>query len=234
MKFLLVLLITMNIAFADKDYGVCELDTLDTKSAKACIQRVLAKEPKNIRCIVKLANLYLRQGKVSKGFALINRAYKINPEAVEKSSVSSILPFALKINSLKEKAQNNNDYEAWNTIGNNFYDMGVYADALEAYQKSLKINPKQEEISVKVALSYKKIGQVHDALSQLEKVLQMNANNFYANYFAGKIMKYSLKDVVSSKKYFAKARNILEADKKVVSAKEYTNFLSDIIYELSI
>lgn len=234
MKFLLVLFMMLNISFADKDYGVCELDTLDTKSAKECIERVLEKEPKNIRCIVKLANLYLRQGKVSKGFSLIDRAYKINPEAVEKSPVSTILPFALKINALKAKAKENNDLNAWNEIGNSFYDMGVYADALEAYQKSLAINPKQEEISVKAALSYKKMGQVYDALSQLEKVLKINANNFYANYFAGKILRYSLKDADNSKKYFAKARHILESNKKVVSAKEYPNFLSDIIYELSI
>lgn len=234
MKFLLVLFMMINISFADKDYGVCELDTLDTKSAKECIEKVLEKEPKNIRCIVKLANLYLRQGKVSKGFDLIDRAYKINPKAVETSPVSSILPFALKINTLKTKAKTDGDFKAWNEIGNNFYDMGIYADALNAYQESLGINPKQEEIRVKAALSYKKIGQVYDALSQLEKVLKLNSDNFYANYFAGKILRYSLKDANSSRKYFTKARHILESNKKVVSAKEYPNFLSDIIYELSI
>jgi tetratricopeptide (TPR) repeat protein len=234
MKVLLVFLTVLNIALAENNHGICELDTLDTKSAKECIQKVLEKEPENIRCIIKLANLYLRQGKVEKGFSLIGRAYKINPEAVKKSPISSILPFALKIDALKKKAKKNNDFKAWNEIGNNFYKMGIYNDAILAYKNSLAINPKQEEINVKMALSYKKIGHVHDALSELKKVLKMNTNNFYANYFAGKILRYSLDDSVSSKKYFSKARRILEANKKVVSPKEYPNFLNDIIYELSI
>lgn len=112
--------------------------------------------------------------------------------------------------------------------------MGIYTDAILAYKKSLAINPNQEEINVKVALSYKKTGHVYDALSQLKKVLKINTNNFYANYFAGKILRYSLNDSINSKKYFSKARRILEGNKKAVSSKEYPNFLNDIIYELSI
>lgn len=233
LKYLIGFLIFFNFVFADTQYGICEIDTLDTQSAKECIQRVLKKDPKNIQCIVKLANLYLRQGELSKGFELIYEAYTLNPQAVQKSAVASILPFALKISALKENALQEENPNAWNEIGDSFYDMGVYKEALEAYENSVKIDKNQEEIVLKLALCYKKVGQNYGALENLKEVIRLNKDNFYANYYLGKILKYSFQDSGNATKYLQKAKELLQANENLVSAKEYPQFLSDIIFELS-
>jgi len=75
---------------------------------------------------------------------------------------------------------------AWNEIGDSFYDMGVYKEALEAYENSVKIDKNQEEIVLKLALCYKKVGQTYGALENLKEVIRLNKDNFYANYYLGK------------------------------------------------
>ncbi len=234
MRLLTIIFFIFSYVHAEEVYGVCQLDTMDTDTAKEYIEKVLDKKPKNVECTIQLANLYLKKGELSRGFDLVVRAYALNPEAVRVSIVSPILEFALKMADLKKRALETDKKELWNQIGDGYYEMGVYKEALNAYEKSIEIDRTQQEIGLKLALSYRKSGQTYKALEELKTLLELDENNFYANYYFGKILKYSIKDTINSKKYFQKAREVLEANKQSVLEKEYPKFLSDIIYELSI
>lgn len=232
MKYLLIFLLSFSSLISSDD-GICELDTLDTQSAQECIQRVLEKEPENIRCISKLANLHLKQGNLLKGFLLAFEAHKINQEETAKSSLSPILPMALKISKLHKVATTKNDEKAWNEIGDYFNNMGVYKESVYAYENSLKIAPQQEMTLLKLSLGYTKTEQNFKAFEELQKLLELYPDNFYANFYMGKIMRYSIKDIPNSKKYFQLAKKLLEKNKDAIPTQEHSQFLSVIIYELS-
>lgn len=234
MKFLLVFFFFFSSLYSEEVYGVCQLGTMDTQRATEYIQKILDKKPENVECSIALANLYMKKGELMRGFELILRAYTINPVAVKESIVAPILEFALKMTDLKKQALQFNTKELWNQIGDGFYEMGVYKEALKAYEKSIALDKNQADIGLKLALSYNKSDQTYKALEELKNLIALDENNFYANYYFGKILKYSIKDTINSKKYFQKARELLEANKDTVSQKEYPKFLNDIIYELSL
>lgn len=226
--FILVLIVTGN---ANVNV-VCKAGIMDNNNAKTYINKLLEKEPKNIECILKLANIHLKSGDLLRGYELITRAYNANAFAVGQSDISNILTYALKMTKMAKKAKKNNDKFLWNEVGDNFFDMGVYSESIPAYKKSLLIDFKQTDISLKLALSYKKNNQTDNAVEQLENLLQQNKNNFYANYYLGKILRYSSNKEDNAIVHFTQAKEILIASKKDFSSEEYPHFIYDINKEL--
>jgi len=211
---------------------VCKAGIMDNIQAKKYINNLLKDEPKNIVCILKLANIHLKSGDLLKGYKLIARAYKINPKGVEQSSVSSILPYALEMSELARKAKKNNDPMLWNQIAANLFEMGVYAEAIKAYNKSLSIDKNQPKIRLQLALNYNKNNQIDESVDQLFTLVEQNENDFYANYYLGKILRYSITDEDSAVKYFKNAKKILENTKDQFQQREYSIFINDINQEL--
>ena len=121
---LIFLIVVVTLALEANVNVVCKAGIMDNNNAKIYINKLLKKEPKNIACILKLANIYLKSGELLQGYKLITRAYKTNYAAVELSNIANILPYALEMTSLVEKANKDNDKLLWNEVGNNFFDMG--------------------------------------------------------------------------------------------------------------
>ena len=211
---------------------VCKAGIMDNSSAKIYINKLLKKEPENIECILKLANIHLKSGELLKGYKLITRAYNTNPLAVGQSDISNILPYALKMTKLAKRAKKNNNKFLWNQVGDNFFDMGVYSESIKSYEKSLTLDLKQPEIGLKLALSYQKSNKIDDAVDQLFTLVEQNEKDFYANYYLGKILRYSITDEDSAVKYFANAKEILVAKKDNFTYMEFTSFMNDINMEL--
>lgn len=211
---------------------VCKAGIMDNQNATIYINKLLQKEPKNIECILKLANIHLKSGDLLKGYKLISRAYKTNPKAVEHSNVANILPYALKMTKLAQKAKKESDKLLWNEIGDNFFDMGVYTEAIKAYQKSLDLDDDQLNIRLKLALGYNKSYQVDEAVDQLFTLIEQNEKYFYANYYLGKILRYSINDEDSAVKFFQDAKKILSTTKKDFTQAEYITLMNDINREL--
>ena len=52
-------------------HSVCEVERTDTQKAKEAIEAILATEPSNTVCLLQLANIYLKQGKIAQGFEIL-------------------------------------------------------------------------------------------------------------------------------------------------------------------
>jgi len=229
----IVFLMVLSIFVLEANVNVvCKAGIMDNKSAKKYINNLLKKEPKNIECILKLANIYLKSGEILKGYKLIARAYKANPLAVEHSDIANILPYALEMTKLAKQAKKNSDKILWNRVADNFFDMGVYSEPISAYKKSLLIDPNQSEIRLKLALSYKKNNQINRAIEQLEVLLEQNEKDFYANYYLGKMLRYSLNDKENAVLHLKQAKEILSSSKDNFSDMQYPTFMNDINAEL--
>ncbi len=211
---------------------VCKAGIMDNNSAKSYINKLLKKEPRNIECILKLANIHLKSGDLLKGYKLIERAYDTNPSVVEHSDMASVLSYALKMSKLAKEAKKSSNKLIWNEIGDNFFDMGIYAESIKAYKNSLDIDEKQSNIGLKLALSYNKINNVDEAVNQLFILVEQNEKDFYASYYLGKILRYSINDEDSAMRFFEASKNILITTKKNFTDIEYATYINDINMEL--
>ena len=104
-------------------HSVCEVERTDTLKAKETIEAILVGEPTNTVCMLQLANIYLKLGKIAQGFDLLVNAYSIDPHNVQNSRIATVLPFALKVTNLKQQAAKTNDKETWNKLGDGYFEM---------------------------------------------------------------------------------------------------------------
>lgn len=213
-------------------YSVCETERADVQKAKEAVELILLNEPTNTTCMLQLANIYLKQGKIAKGFEILVDAYSIDPHNVQDSPISSVLPFALKVTNLKKQANQTNDKELWNKLGDGYYEMGIFNEAILMYKKSLQVDEMQQNIRLKLALSLQKNCQTYSAIEELKKILAKDNQNVYANYYLGKILAYDIKNIEEAVGFFTKAKQSLIAQKASLTSLEYTNLLSELAKEL--
>lgn len=213
-------------------YSVCETERADVQKAKEAVELILLSEPTNTTCMMQLANIYLKQGQIAKGFEILVDAYSIDPHSVQESPISSVLPFALKVTNLKKQAHQTNDKELWNKLGDGYFEMGIFNEAILMYKNSLKVDGTQQEIRLKLALSLQKNFQAYSAVEELKRILEKEDQNIYANYYLGKILEYDIKNQEEAAVFFHKAKKALIRKKESIPYLEYTNLLSDISKEL--
>lgn len=213
-------------------HSVCEVERVDMRKAKEAIETILLDEPTNVTCMLQLANIYLKQGKISKGFEILVDAYSIDPHNVQNSAIASVLPFALKVSNLKRQAIRTNDAQVWNSLGDGYFEMGIFNEATAMYKKSLEVNALQHDIRLKLSLTLQKNCQTYSALEELKKILLDKPEHLYANYYMGKILMHDVKNTQEAKGYFAQAKKTLLTQKDAFAYVEYTNLLSDITKEL--
>ena len=213
-------------------HSVCEVERTDTLKAKEAIETILVEEPANTVCMLQLANIYLKLGKIAQGFDVLVNAYSIDPHNVQNSRIATVLPFALKVTNLKQQVAKTNDKETWNKLGDGYFEMGIFNEASQMYKKSLLVDGLQHMIRLKLALALQKNLQIYTAIEEVQSVLARDPKHLFANYYMGKFLAYDLKNREEAKIFFTKAKDALISQKDTFGYLEYTNLLSDITKEL--
>lgn len=114
----------------------------------------------------------------------------------------------MQVESLKDMlAKNPNDLEHWVMLGNLYFDMGRFEQALEPYEKALSLNPRDGDVRVDYAVSLFNINRTTEAIRELETVIKEQPTHQTAYYNLGVILLHSnQKDKVRD--YWAKAVDI--------------------------
>lgn len=214
------------------NYPICSVKRFNADVVRAQIEKILDIEPQNVKCLVQLANIYLKKGRLTKGFEILTDAYGIDPSIVKNSEIAKIIPFALQVTKLKTEALKTNNYIYWNKLADGYYELSILDEAIIGYGKSLKIKPDQDKIRLKLALAYRQNGQIYSCISEIKKVLVHNKENFYANYYMAKILKENFQKYLKATQYFKIAYKLLKRHKQDINYIEYTKLLSDISKEL--
>ncbi|MDX1809440.1 MAG: hypothetical protein R3331_07860 [Sulfurospirillaceae bacterium] len=222
------ILCLFSIFLYSSNYPICTARRFNTEVARAQIEKILDIEPENVKCLLQLANIYLKKGKLTKGFEILTDAYGIDPSIVKNSEIAKIIPFALQVTKLRKEALKTNNFIYWNKLADGYYELSILDEAIIGYGKSLKINPHQDKIRLKLALAYRQNGQIYSCISEVKKVLLHNKENFYANYYMAKILKEDFQNHAESVKYFKISRRLLEQHKKDIKYIDYTHILNDI------
>jgi len=192
------ILVFWGIGVNAKDFPICKdyysINEGEKEQKEKFLEKVLKSDPQNVECMLKLASVYLRTGKVSQGFDLITAAYKLKPKFVKNAKISKILDLALRMSSLRQRANETKDYKVWNELANTYFDIGIFKEAAIAYEKSLELNPNQSYKKILLAICYGNLNQYDKASKVLKEVLKEQNNNFYANYYYAKLLKNEFDD----------------------------------------
>ncbi len=189
-----VLLLTLSLCtmLTASDLSICSekyaIQEQELEQKAHALRKLLQAHPNQISCMLKLASLYLRSGKISEGFDLIRRAYRLDPEYVQQRSISKILDLALRVSRLKELAQKEHDPDLWRELGDTYFDIGSFEEAAKAYEASLKLSPGRTRVAVLLAVSYADSGRRKRAIALLRRIVGRAPYDFYANYYLGKLL----------------------------------------------
>ena len=105
-----------------------------------------------------------------------------------------------KINELKSiVASDPQNFQAWVTLGNQYFDGNQFMDAIEAYDKALEIKPNSPNVLTDQGVMFRRLGWFDRAIKNFEKANEINPNHATSLYNLGVVYRYDLKD-------FAKAQ----------------------------
>lgn len=103
---------------------------------------------------------------------------------------------AAKIFELERKtAQSPDDVAAWVQLGNLYFDTDNYAKAITAYEKSLKLNPKNPNVLTDLGVMYRRSGQPKEAVKAFDRAIQADPRHETSRFNKGVVLMHDLKDV---------------------------------------
>ncbi len=231
--------IPMPLFAKNGNYPVCKeynfYNNKDSLESKTFLEKIIEKEPDNVECLLKLADVYINENKISKGFDLLRRAYELNPSYVERSKLSNILDMALKLSRLKERASKENSFILWNKLGDAYYDLAIFPEAAAAYKRSLKIDSNQTKIHIYLSICQYNMSLIYSAIDHLKLALKIDPDDFYANYYLATVLKNDINDYKRAEQYFKKAWEILQklGVKGFESEEEYNYYKKALTLELN-
>lgn len=87
-------------------------------------------------------------------------------------------------------------------LGNAYFDIGQHYEAIDYYEKALKLDPNMPDVLVDLGIMLRRTDKIEKALETFDKALQVNPK--HANAFLNKavVLKYDLKDFKGSLENF--------------------------------
>lgn len=124
------------------------------EEAIKCLVQALSVDDKNVNAQEKLAILYLQKEMFSAAAALFKELAEENEEAIHYSHLGLAL-----------------------------YQQSDFEGAREAYQKAVVLDPSRPQRFVSLAQVYRSLGQISNAITALDKALELDTNNFDFLFF---------------------------------------------------
>ena len=106
-----------------------------------------------------------------------------------------------RIDDLKKRlAVKPNDVGALVQLGNNYFDAGDHAKAVEAYEKVLQIDPRNADVMTDMGISYRKLGKPEESVRAFRRALDVDPEHSMALFNLGIVPRDDLKDNVEALK----------------------------------
>ncbi len=103
--------------------------------------------------------------------------------------------------------QNPEDYETYWGLGNAYFELENYDEAIVNYQKAIEIKPNQHEVFYNLGLAYSKVEYYEKAIVNYQKAIEIKPNKYGAFYNLGNIY-YKLEDYKKAIENYQKAVEI--------------------------
>ena len=100
-----------------------------------------------------------------------------------------------KITELKNiVAKDPSNFQAWVTLGNEYFDSNQFMDAIEAYDKALEIRPNSPDVLTDQGVMFKNLGWFDRAIANFTKASEIDPSHATSIYNLGIIYRYDLQD----------------------------------------
>ena len=134
-------------------------------------------EPQNYRYWIALSEAYVRINRPARALNSAERALSINPQSADALLWKGIALAAAKrrkeaIETLNMSLQGNPVYPllAWNALGQTYYGLKLYPEAIAAYREALKLAPEDRSVRGGLGVALKDGGYFTEALALFEKL----------------------------------------------------------------
>ncbi len=103
---------------------------------------------------------------------------------------------AAKIFELENKtSQNPDDVVAWIQLGNLHFDAKNYSKSIEAYKKSLELDPNNANVITDMGVMYRRSGRPDEAIKSFERAIKVDPKHETARFNTGIVLMHDSNDV---------------------------------------
>lgn len=114
-------------------------------------------------------------------------------------------------------------YEINVRLGWLYYHAANYPESIKYYTKAIQLKPYSVEARFGYALPASALGNWNDVLKKYFEILEIDKNNYTANYRIGLIY-YNRKDYAAAYRYFEKLANMFPYEYEVTHMFAWTNY----------
>ncbi|NOX35037.1 MAG: tetratricopeptide repeat protein [Deltaproteobacteria bacterium] len=116
-----------------------------------------------------------------------------NQAAVQQDNSAEVASKILKLEQYLK--QNPKDAGAWAQLGNQFFDSNQYVNAIDAYKKSLAIEPYKTTVITDLGVMYRRNKQPEKAVEAFNKAISIDPSFETARFNKGIVLLHDLKDL---------------------------------------
>jgi cytochrome c-type biogenesis protein CcmH/NrfG len=93
-----------------------------------------------------------------------------------------------------EVERNPDNFQAWEQLGNLYYDGGAPEKAIESYEKALDLEPNHADILTDLGVMYRRNGRPQAAVDSFDRALAVDPSHETARFNKGVVLLYDLND----------------------------------------
>lgn len=110
-----------------------------------------------------------------------------------------------KIGELKNiVAADPQNFQAWVSLGNEYFDSNQFMDAIEAYDKALEIKPDSPNVLTDQGVMFKRLGWFDRAIENFAKANEIDPSHATSVYNLGIVYRYDLQDFAKAQEAWKK------------------------------
>lgn len=153
----------------------------ETERAAAALRKVLEKEPKHFEALVYAGVLENEAGRTERALDLLRRAAALQPDAfLPHFAMGALLALSGQLAKaevhLRRAASIEENAQAFSLLGTITYERGRLGDAIDAFEKAIRLDPADEDSLYQLGLCYLDRGWTHKAAERFRAALELNPN----------------------------------------------------------
>ena len=95
---------------------------------------------------------------------------------------------------LDDAKENPEKADGWTRLGNAYFDSGQYELAIDAYRRSLEIEPRNPDVLTDMGIMYRRTGHPDDAIAAFEEAMGISPEHEMSRFNKGVVLLYDLQN----------------------------------------